>query len=387
MIGILINSLSIGGAERIAINFANDLNKIGLDPILITLEAQMEYDNPDSIKIVHLSKKKSFSSNVSKLAWLLFLAWQLKKITRKSSIDVVQSHLIRSNIVNVLSKLLGAKHKAIITNHNIVSHHLQTGFLGQIKIFIIKLFYSFADEIIFISKEMQYDFQKTIALKGSQHVIYNPHDLQNIVQKTTEEPDFNFSPEVKYIIYFGRLIKRKNVDTLIKTFAEIRAANSHVNLIVLGGGEELPHLKDLANHLGLGKDIHFIDSTNNPFKYVSRCHVSVLPSNREGLPNTIIESMICRSAVVAADCSSGPREILSPDSNPLNKLSKGYEVTDYGILFAVNDTEALKEAICILLNDDKLTRKLTENGHTRVQTFDHKLIIAQHVKLLNNCKL
>lgn len=350
--------------------------------MLITLESQTQYANPGGLSIKHLSNRDFYTSNFSKLISLIHLAWRLKILIRKNSIETVQSHLIRSNIVNVLCKLLGSKHKAIITNHNIISHHRKMGLAGSVKILIIKLFYSFADQAIFISREMQSDFKETLNLKIDQQVIYNPHNLNDILSKTSENPDFEFNPDFKYIIYFGRLIKRKNVADLITVFAFLKKNYPEIRLIIMGDGDELPNLRSLVQSLDCSSDVSFILSTGNPFKYVARCRISVLPSNREGLPNTIIESMACHTVVIAADCSSGPREIISPDTDPLQKLDHGYEITEYGILYAVNDIDALKECIIKLLEDDQLVTKIKVKAYDRIQSFNVETIIAQHLSLL-----
>ncbi|VAX40342.1 hypothetical protein MNBD_PLANCTO02-3088, partial [hydrothermal vent metagenome] len=48
----------------------------------------------------------------------------------------------------------------------------------------------------------------------------------------------------------------------------------------------------------------------NPFPLLKQAQLFCLPSLFEGLPNTLLEAMVCRVPVLSTDCPHGPREIL-----------------------------------------------------------------------------
>jgi glycosyltransferase involved in cell wall biosynthesis len=114
----------------------------------------------------------------------------------------------------------------------------------------------------------------------------------------------------------------------------------------------------------------------------------VFPSVFEGFPNTILESMQCGLPIISADCHSGPREIMAPESD-LQKRINDMEITDYGILCPVipdgdhkkpvteEILSAWVNAIDLLAKDDELKNRFIHNGYNRVREFDKVEILKQ----------
>ena len=82
---------------------------------------------------------------------------------------------------------------------------------------------------------------------------------------------------------------------------------------------------------GFGSDALLPGFRANPYKYMRKAAVFVLPSMFEGLPMVLVEALACGCPVVATDCPHGPREIL--------------EGGRWGRLVPVGDAEAMAAAI------------------------------------------
>ena len=84
----------------------------------------------------------------------------------------------------------------------------------------------------------------------------------------------------------------------------------------------------------------------NPYAFMSRASLYVLSSIREGMPNALVQAMVCGCPVVATDCKSGPREVL--------------EDGRYGRLVPTGDPDALAAAMLAALDQPTAPELLTQ---------------------------
>lgn len=129
-----------------------------------------------------------------------------------------------------------------------------------------------------------------LGLKGD--LIRNKHSLRD-------------SP---IVLTVGGLYPVKQVDLVIRALSLIKQTISNVKLLVVGGGPELPRLKELVNKLGLSDSVVFTiaDDKALPFYYATS-DVFVTAALQEPLGLTILEAMACGKPVVALD-EGGHRE-------------------------------------------------------------------------------
>lgn len=165
-------------------------------------------------------------------------------------------------------------------------------------------------------------------------------------------------------------------------------------LVILGQGDLEDYLKELAKELDLEKDVHFLGFQENPFKYIAKSTIYAFPSLYEGFPNAMCEAMVCGVPVISADCKSGPREILAPDTD-INREIDDIEYAKYGILIPPSDgvkyksdDELIKEekilskSIVALMKDKAMMDKYSKLAMERVDDFSMDKIIKQWEELL-----
>jgi N-acetylgalactosamine-N,N'-diacetylbacillosaminyl-diphospho-undecaprenol 4-alpha-N-acetylgalactosaminyltransferase len=92
--------------------------------------------------------------------------------------------------------------------------------------------------------------------------------------------------------------------------------------------------------------------------------------------------MIAGALVVSTDCVSGPREILAPDTNFDEILMAGWEITPNGILVAVDDKDAVVEALEWVMDNPERVGIMKCDARERAYEWDISNIAHQYEALL-----
>ncbi len=105
--------------------------------------------------------------------------------------------------------------------------------------------------------------------------------------------------------YAGRLVTEKDVATLVRAVAVVKA---EAELVVAGGGPELAALTALAGTLGLGERCQFVGPVDYDAmpEFLRGLDVLVLPSRttanwKEQFGRVLVEAMACGTVVVGSD--------------------------------------------------------------------------------------
>jgi len=377
----LINSLCEGGAERAMLTLAKEFNATNHKITILALTKNNFYPIPEGVEVVYLSKMDDSLSGLIKMLYIPYHAWKLKQYLRENQSELVHSYLFRANFVNLVSGLIGSKQIIQVVNRSVVSRFYSEGISGKINLFLIGKLYPRADMVIHISKQMKSDFNKHFFITKNERVIYNPYDIKAVVKESDEGIEgFTFESHKRYLITVGRLIPLKRFGDVLEAMSQL---DSDIELILLGDGSERKNLEDQTKLLGLEKRIHFMGQVQNPFKYIKKSDIFISSSSVEGFPNVLLESMLCKTAIVSSDCLSGPREILAPKSNHAKRLQSGMELSEFGILYGVGDVVGLVKGVRTLLGDEQLRHSYEEKAFDRAKDFSVDTIVSEYKKVLN----
>jgi glycosyltransferase involved in cell wall biosynthesis len=162
------------------------------------------------------------------------------------------------------------------------------------------------------------------------------------------------------IVAAGSLAPWKGFADLIRAMPMVPDAR----LLILGEGSERAHLEALVGELALQDRVRLPGRVDNPLRYFARAQVSALSSHVEGMPNVLVEAMMCGCTPVATDCPTGPRELLQGGR--------------YGYLAKVGDPASIAAALREALARPIAPAVLAE----AVLPFEQGRVIARHFELL-----
>jgi glycosyltransferase involved in cell wall biosynthesis len=397
-----------GGAERVVSNLSMDLAEQYNIKIAVFDRSEQAYPYKGELIRIKLPFSGNTSENklIARLIRLIVLVYKLKKLKTKHKIDVTISFAEQANIINILTK---GKRKSILSVRTLLSKQIsETPNAGIIR-FLVKFLYNRADLIITPSKIAGQDLLEQFGVSPPLlKVISNYIDKEKIGNLSMERIDDSFHRQIfeqPIMLNVGRVTPAKGQWLLLAMMAKMKSAFPGWKLVIIGGSEKEGKLKseliqlaeDLALKIydssggqqrSLDFDIFLLGFQVNPFRYMRQSKVLLFPSVFEGFPNTVLEAMQSGLPVIVADCRSGPREILAPQTDlsiPTTKL----ELTKYGILCpALTNTEINEEvpsdilsewiaAFSMVANQPGLINELIRNGYARVKEFDRKSILKQ----------
>ncbi len=161
-------------------------------------------------------------------------------------------------------------------------------------------------------------------------------------------------PEVPTLSWVGRVDPIKDLETLIRAFALVRAELPEARLRLFGGaprgGEAYrERCVALAAELGQGDAVTFEGRVENILDAYAAGNVVMLSSISEGFPFTLIEAMSCGRATVSTDVG-GVREA----------------VGDSGLVVPPREPGAMASAALDLLRDRERRASMGESARLRV---------------------
>lgn len=155
------------------------------------------------------------------------------------------------------------------------------------------------------------------------------------------------------------------VELLFQAFVRLRESIPHAALLVIGGGDDLPHLQTLAHQMGIGAAVTFTGRIppQEVSLYYRLADVQVDPvlddaAARGRSPLKLFESWACGVPFVSADV--GDRSLLLGDPPA-------------GLLAQPGDADSLASALIEVLSQPERSVALRSAGAARVQAFywDH----------------
>ena len=242
---------------------------------------------------------------------------------------------------------------------------------------LIRIAYSsnIVNKIVTVSEEINDILEKAYGINRNRlKTIYNGIEIDYIKEKQEDKienyKDIFDNEDIIKFITIGRLREQKGHRYLIEAFSKVKEKIIESKLIIIGEGPLRSDLERLINELALKNDVYLLGIKRNPYKYLGKSDIFILPSLFEGLPNVMLEALACGLPVISTDCKTGPKEIL--------------EDGKYGFLVNVKNANDLAEKMNLLANDKNLLNEFSKISLKRAEDFDSRKIINEWINLIES---
>ncbi len=343
-IAFVINTLSNGGAERLASNLSLRLSeRYDIDLIVNDLQ-HLDYPYRGRVISLNMPADRDRMQTAYQLRTLITRTRILRRIRRKDAYHAVVSFSDMSNLANVLSR--SGRDRTIISYHCAIresmNNKLKCRAVGRA---LLSFCLWRADRTVCVSKGIEEELRERYGLpSGTSSVICNGVDVERI-QRMSQAPlpawwETAADRACRIIVTVGRLEAQKGQAHLIRAVGKLRDDGWNVKLVIFGEGKLRPDLESLVSRLELNHEVIFAGFTENPYPSLAHADVFVMPSQYEGFSCAVVEALACGVPCVSTDYFAGAREIFAPDTDRRDNNSDRIEKAAYGILVPVceNDT-------------------------------------------------
>ena len=319
---------------------------------------------PDKLELPLLEGIKTIVFDRPRVITMFDLVMKCLHTNKPDIVISAEDHL---NAVVLLSAMLTRSNAKISVSSRVTPFDTYSNKLFS-KRWVLKYFMQFvqsrADALVCVSKDMVEQY-KTVFKDSRHQCIYNVvRDAQSderMLECVDEEWLINKTAPV--VVSAGRLAPEKGYPDLIMAIKEL-SKTKDIRLLMLGDGPMREKLESIIEKENLSSIIKLVGFQENPLKYYSKADVFVLSSYVEGLPNVLVEAMMCGCTPVSTDCPTGPREVLQNER--------------YGYLVPIHDPKALAEGIEKAL-DQTISLELLKEG---IKDFTEDAVFKRYQTLL-----
>ena len=224
------------------------------------------------------------------------------------------------------------------------------------------------DKIVCVANAVRDDLRRQMFDKNKPVTIYKGHDLAWYEQTDpTELGEFGVPEDAFVLGCVANNRPRKGVPVLIES-TRFLPPDLPVHILLVGGGMDSPEIAKLIEASPMADRIHVLGHREDIPALISACSASVLPATkREGLPKTVIESMVYGIAPIVTATGGSPELV---------------EDRVCGLVVPPSDPHALADAIIEMASDVERRADYGRRARERIRThFNVQDSIAQHKAL------
>ena len=366
----LIPNLKHGGAEKVLVNLANNMDKKKYNVTIQTLFDVGVHKKNIKPHIAYKSLfKREFRGNTYLFKCFTAEFWW-KRIV-KEHYDIVISYL-EGPTARILSGCNDSETKRVSWLH-LELNTPKLAAQGFRTVEEAQKAYDGFDRIVAVSCRVRECFQESLNITHPIDVLYNTNETEKIQEQACESvnDDRFVTGDVPCLCSVAKLMKTKGFDRLLVAHKRLLDEGQQHRIYILGIGEEKDYIEKKIEEYGLRDTFILLGFQENPYKYVSRCDLYVCSSRREGFSTAVTEALIVGAPVVSTDCS-GAKELLG-------------EHDEFGIVVE-NSTEGIYQGMKRMLGEPGLMDYYRKQAQIRGMYFSREKTVDAVENMLESIK-
>ncbi len=303
----LIHSLGLGGAERIVVDFAKNLDPARYEVHVCTMSDSLDIAGEliDSRVRLHVLRKRGRFD----LALVLRLAYLMRRLRP----DILSMHCRNAFHFGTPASLLAGIPIRIATEHSVG--------LGGSRV-LNRLAYRLSvytwTATVAVSDYLKDVMNKTWSIPSKRiQVIHNGVDFSRIPDMSHQQllrQLLNLPHDACIVGNVSTLRKEKGLKEFLDVAAALLASGVDAHFVIIGGGDLLDELQQHASDVGVRERTHFLGPRNDAPQLMAGFDVFLCTSEVETFGLAIVEAMYMAVPVVAFDVGS-LREVVVDGEN------------------------------------------------------------------------
>lgn len=305
---LIINSLGGGGAERVCVTLANELNKRKFKvKIVIFFNRSNSYIDflDKGIEIINFESKSTLKGYIDLFRFII----------KSKPAKVIAFTEVIASICVLARKFIRNDMKILARNVNNITQMKKNSksFKEKLTFVFSRILYPYVDKFIAQSEGMKDDMIYNWSIEKSKIIVIN-NPVSDVISESSKRDDYSYKEREEFL-FVGRLERQKGIEYLIDAISICKKKGFDVKVNIIGNGSLYNEIEKKIGDRGLNKNIKLLGYKDNVELYYPKSKGLILSSLYEGFPNVMIEAITLGIPVISFDCPSGPSEVIKDGIN------------------------------------------------------------------------
>lgn len=332
----IIDSLTIGGAQKLLVTFAREAQKRSLETEIICLKDAVDPQVGADLQACGVTIIFFPADSLLNPARI----WNVTRYFRTTKPDVIQSHLTYANIIGGLTGY-AAGIPVVATLHSAGKDRRYSKARENLESWVMR----HADRRVIAVGSNTANAHRPRLGNQKISVVFNAvhaADALTPAERFAVRQEIMADEQKMLLISVGRFSTVKAYDDLIRAFEVVHRADDQTMLVLVGDGAMREPWEKLVAELQLTDSVRFLGNRGDVPRLLQASDLYVSSSVVEGMPLAVMEAMSAGLPIVATSVGDLPDMI-----NPA-----------YGELVPVRESQKLGKAILTILSDRQKMREM-----------------------------